>query len=85
MDAVWGAGGPWIVAGMCGGISEGGGGRRGSLEVGDVDLLRWSFKEAEGAKGVVEYGSVCREVGEGDSVLEVWGAGKEWGVRELES
>ena len=49
------------------------------VEGGDVDLSRWSFEEAEGAKGVVEYGSACREAGEGDSVLEVWG------VRELES
>ena len=40
-----------------------------------MDLSRCSFEEAEGAKGVVGYGSAGREAGEGASVLEVWGAG----------
>ena len=77
VDEVWGAGGPWIVGGMCGESVK--------VEGGDVDLSRWSFEEAEGARGIVDYRLACREVGEGGSVLGVWGAGVEWGVRELES
>lgn len=77
VDAVLGVGGPWIVGGMCG--------ESVWVEGGDVDLSRWSFEGAEGAKGTVGCGSACRGAGEGGSVLKVWGAGGEWGVRELES